>query len=60
MQDEQAIDQLLESAADPFADVPEDDAAESDSLITKFLGDLRDLQVLQQHQEIFMEKQKEE
>ena len=47
MQDEQAIDQLLESAADPFADVPEDDAAESDSLITKFLGDLRDLQVLQ-------------
>ena len=58
---------MLESALDPFAEVPEDpigdgQAEESgtqqaDILINKFLADLRDMDVLQQHQELFKEKQ---
>ena len=47
---------MLENAADPFGEVPEDDEAEQDALIGKFLGDLRDLGVLQQHQEMYKEK----
>ena len=48
LQDEQEIDQLLESALDPFAEVPEDniDAAQTDQLICKFLADMRDMDVL--------------
>ena len=62
LQDEQEIDQLLESAVDPFAEVPEDtniDAGQTEQLICKFLGDMRDMDVLQQHQEMFKEKQQE-
>ena len=47
LQDEQEIDLLLESAVDPFGDVPLDDEADSDNLINKFLADLRDMDVLQ-------------
>ena len=37
---------MLENAADPFADVPEDDETHVDTLIHKFLADLRNLDVL--------------
>lgn len=60
LHDEQDIDQLLEHADDPFAEVPEDNIDQTEGLIGKFLCDLRDLGVLQQHQEIYKEKQKEE
>ena len=57
LQDEQEIDQMLESALDPFAEVPEDPVGggqadeggtqQADILINKFLADLRDMDVLQ-------------
>ena len=50
---------MLQSAVDPFAEVAEDDEGQNEQLIHKFLADLRDMDVLQEHQEKFKEKQQE-
>ena len=49
LQERQEIEQLLENAVDPFAEVPEDDPAATETLISNFLNDIRNLDVLQKH-----------